>query len=174
METNQDSLVARLRAGEHAAAGELVERYYEQIYLYFRRLGHGRQTSEDLTQDCFFQAWQHVAQLRSEKALNSWLYHIASNVSRLYWRRHKGERTGCEDFVVQAADKSGDDTEGFEELERVKEGVGKLPRKLREAVVLHYMQYLTISDAAEAAGVAEGTFKSRLARALKALRKHMG
>jgi RNA polymerase sigma factor (sigma-70 family) len=52
--------------------------------------------------------------------------------------------------------------------------VGELPRKLREAIVLHYMQHLTISEAAEAAGIREGTFKSRLNRALRALRKQVG
>ncbi|MHC4542383.1 MAG: RNA polymerase sigma factor, partial [Planctomycetota bacterium] len=82
-------LSARLRAGDRAAAVELVDEYYEQIYLFMRRLGHDRHASEDLTQDVFFSAWHHIGQLKDDKALNSWLYRIASNVSRLYWRRHK-------------------------------------------------------------------------------------
>lgn len=174
MERRQDSLAGRLKAGSHEAAEELVDSYYEQIYLYMRRLGHGSQVSEDLTQESFMQAWQHIGQLRSERALGSWLYHIAGNVSRLYWRRHKGKESGSiEDYDVPDRGESEDRIADYEEFERLKGAVARLPRKLKEAVVLHYMQHLTISEAAEAAGVAEGTFKSRLNRALRALRKQI-
>lgn len=60
-----------------------------------------------------------------------------------------------------------------EQLERLKSAVSRLPAKLRQSVVLHYMQQLTISEAADAADVRPGTFKSRLNRALRALRKHI-
>jgi RNA polymerase sigma-70 factor (ECF subfamily) len=172
LEKGRKSLIARLRAGNREAAAELVEIYYTQIYVYMRRLGHSCQVSEDLTQESFLQAWQHIGQLRNEKALKGWLYHIASNVSRLYWRRHKGKETaGMEGFDVPDDSESEERPGDYEQLERLKKAVGELPIKLRKAVVLHYMQHLTISEAAEAADVREGTFKSRLNRALRTLRK---
>ena len=167
------SLVARLKAGDRAAAAELVDGYYRQIYLFMRRFGHDSQISEDLTQESFFNAWHHIGQLRDGKALDSWLYRIAANVSRLYWRKHKHkEVVGIE--IIDSAESAGDghDSVGrYEQLEELKIAVGRLPVKLRETIVLHYMQQLTIAKAAEALGVKEGTFKSRLNRALKALRK---
>ena len=167
------SLVARLRAGDRAAAAELVDEYYQQIYLFMRRLGHDHQVSEDLTQESFFNAWHHIAQLRDGKALDSWLYRIAANVSRLCWRKHKHkEVVGIE--IVDVLDSNEDGYDGVgrhEQLEELKTAVGRLHVKLRETIVLHYMQQLTIAKAAEALGVKEGTFKSRLNRALKALRK---
>jgi RNA polymerase sigma-70 factor (ECF subfamily) len=174
LQKRRNSLAYRLRAGRHDAAAELVDIYYEQMYLYMRRLGHGRQVSEDLTQEIFLQAWQHIGQLRNDGALNSWLYHIASNVSRLYWRRHKGKETASiEGFDVldrsDAEARIGD----FEQFERLRNAVERLPRKLREVVVLHYMQHLTICEAAEATGIREGTFKSRLNRALNSLREQI-
>ncbi len=66
-------------------------------------------------------------------------------------------------------DKIGD----YRQLGQLKNAVVRLPRKLRQAVILHYMQQLSIGEAAEAAGVREGTFKSRLNRALKALKKQV-
>ena len=75
----RDSLATRLRAGDRTAAAELVDEYYEQIYLFMRRLGHDRQASEDLTQESFFNAWHHIGQLKDGKALNGWIYRIASN-----------------------------------------------------------------------------------------------
>jgi len=171
LEERRDSLAAGLRAGNRAAAAELVDIYYERIYLFMRRLGHNCQVSEDLTQESFLQAWQHVGQIREGKALNSWLYRVAGNVSKLYWRRHR-ETVGIKGFEVP--DSSEADPDGHnEQLDRLKNAVGQLPRKYRQAIVLHYMQYLTIAEAAEAAGVKKGTFKSRLNRALKALRKQV-
>src|SRR4030043_2546 len=87
-EQRQNSLAARLRAANPAAAAELVDIYYQQLYTFFRRLGHSSQASEDLTQECFIAAWQHIGQLRNGSTLNSWIYRIASNVSKVYWRRH--------------------------------------------------------------------------------------
>jgi RNA polymerase sigma-70 factor (ECF subfamily) len=173
----RDSLAGRLRAGDHAAAGEFVDMYNEQIFLFMRRLGHDRQVSEDLTQESFLQAWQHISQLRNGKALNGWLYRIASNVSKLYWRKHKGREMasieGADIDVPESSEAGRDIVEHYEQLGRLKNAVACLPGKLRQTVVLHYMQHLTIAEAAEAAGVREGTFKSRLNRALETLRKQV-
>ena len=173
---DSDLLAGRLRRGDRAAAEELVDGYYERIYLFMRAVGHDRQFSEDLTQETFLRAWYHIGQLRDGKALNGWLFRIAGNVSHLYWRKHKD---------VDTAGPAGPETplggpnglegaSGQEELTRLRRAVARLPRKLRQAVVLHYMDQLTISEAADAAGVRPGTLKSRLNRGLEALRKRMG
>lgn len=173
LEQKRHSLAARLKAGDRTAAAELVDEYYEQMYLYMRRLGHDRQASEDLTQEIFFNAWHHIGQLKNDKALNSWLYRIAGNVSRLYWRRHKHkEVVGIESIDAPDAGAGESDAFGhYEQLEQLNYAVSRLPEKLRQTVVLHYMQHLTIAEAAEVACIRQGTFKSRLNRALNALRK---
>ena len=174
LEKKRDSLAVRLRAGDCEAAAELVDIYYEQIYLFMRRLGHSCQVGEDLTQESFLRAWQHIGQLRSGKALNGWLYRIASNVSKLYWRRHSGEESASTGRIdVPEGSENEDKTGHYEQLCQLQNAVAGLSVKLRQAVVLHYMQHLTIAEAAEAAGVREGTLKSRLNRALKALRKQL-
>jgi len=166
----QNSLAARLSAGDPKAASELVDMYYQQIYLYMRRLGHDRQISEDLTQESFLNAWRYISQLRDGKALNGWLYRIASNTSKLYWRKHR-EVSGIEDIEVSDHNSTYEKVGHNEELEFLKNAVARLPMKLRQTIILHYMQQLTIAEAAEAEGIREGTFKSRLNRALKLLRK---
>jgi len=175
LEQSRDSLVARLRQGNHEAAAELVDMYYEQIYLFMRRLGHSQRMSEDLTQESFLRAWHHIGQLRDGKALNSWLYRIAGNVSNLHWRRQKGkDLISIEGMDVPDSNESEDDkVSRREQLIRLQNAVEQLPMKLRQAVVLHYMQSLTIAEAAEAAGIRQGTFKSRLNRALTLLRKQV-
>lgn len=171
----RDSLASRLRAGDRTAAAELVDVYYEQIYLFMRRLGHDLQASEDLTQESFFNAWHHIGQLKDGKALNGWLYRIASNVSKLHWRKHKHkEIIGIEGLEMpQSGEDEHEKMEYNEQLEHLKDAVERLPMKLRETIILHYMQQLTIAEATDAAGLNQGTFKSRLNRALKTLRKEI-
>lgn len=171
----QDSLADRLKAGDRAAAAELVDEYYQQIYLFLRKLGHDRQSSEDLTQECFFNAWHHIGQLKDGKALNGWIYRIASNVSRLHWRKHRHKEViGIED--LEKPSHGGDEHEKIEhneQLEQLMYAIEQLPMKLKETIILHYLQQLTIAEASEAAGLNQGTFKSRLNRALKSLRKQI-
>jgi RNA polymerase sigma-70 factor, ECF subfamily len=168
-------LAGRLRQGEQAAAGEFVDRYYERVYLFMRAIGHDRQISEDLTQETFLRAWYHIGQLRDGKALNGWLFRIAGNVSRLHRRRFKGKDTvSIEGVEPAAAGADGPSKVGQQEqLDQLRQAVTRLPWKLRQAVVLHYMEQLTITEAADAAGIREGTLKSRLNRGLEALRKEV-
>jgi RNA polymerase sigma-70 factor (ECF subfamily) len=169
------ALAVRLGKGERTAAEELVSRYYERIYLFMRAVGHNRQTSEDLTQETFLRAWYHIGQLRDGKALNGWLFRIASNVSKLYHRKHKGRPTvDLETIEPPAGGADGSSRAGDrEQMSRVHEAVARLPWKLRQAIVLHYMEQLTISEAAEAARIRPGTLKSRLNRGLASLREEV-
>jgi RNA polymerase sigma-70 factor, ECF subfamily len=152
-----------------------VDMYYGRIYLFMRAMGHDSQISEDLTQETFMRVWYHIGQLRDGRALTGWLFRIAGNVSRVYWRKHK------HDSRVQGKDiePDADGIDGLmragerEQFARLHQEIAGLPWKLRQAIVLHYMDQLTIAEAAQAARVRPGTLKSRLNRGLEALRKHI-
>lgn len=174
-EPEQVVLARRLRHGDRTAAEELVEMYYGRIYLFMRAMGHDSQISEDLTQEAFMRAWNHIGQLRDGKALTGWFFRIASNVSRLHWRKHKHDSkvhsedvelaAGGADALIRAGQR--------EQFAWLHQEVARLPWKLKQAIVLHYLDQLTIAEAAEAAQVRSGTLKSRLNRGLEALRKHI-
>jgi RNA polymerase sigma-70 factor (ECF subfamily) len=169
------ALASRLSRGDRTAAEDLVSRYYERIYLFMRAVGRNRQTSEDLTQETFLRAWYHIGQLRDGKALNGWLFRIASNVSKLHHRRHRDRQTvDLETVEPPAGGADGSKHAGDrEQMGLVHEAVARLPWKLKQAIVLHYMEQLTISEAADAAGIRPGTLKSRLNRGLASLREEV-
>ena len=89
--------------------------------------------------------------------------------------RNKNKKTsGLDNY--DAPDSAGaglEIAENKEQMEQLKKTVAMLPIKLRQTIVLHYMQQLTIAEASDAAGIREGTFKSRLNRALTTLRKQV-
>ncbi len=176
----QAEWVARLRKGDGAAAEKLVEQHYHRIYLYMRQLGHNCQTSEDLTQETFMKAWYHLGQLKDGKALSAWLFRIAHNLSCQH-RRGSGRRDAADEERLKiVGDEQGGPGTGVdrvahtEQLERLQQEIQGLPLKLRQTIVLHYMQGFPISAAAQVVGIREGTFKSRLNRALEVLRKAPG
>jgi len=170
-------LVGRLQHGDRAAAEELVDRFSHRIYLYLRQLGHGRETSEDLAQEVFMKAWYHLGQLRDGGALPAWLFRIAHNVSSQHRRRHYGREAGIQEALqAKAEDQEGhgiqeDRVAQMDQLRSLQRAVEDLPWKVRQTVVLHYLQGFPISAAAQVVGIREGTFKSRLNRALVLLRE---
>ncbi|MFC1765872.1 RNA polymerase sigma factor [Planctomycetota bacterium] len=173
------NLVDCLRHGDRWAAEQLVDQFYQRLYAYIRELGHSQHVSEDLTQEVFLRAWSHIGQLRNDKALNAWLYRIASNVSCEHWRKHvrreKADEKGMQQHAKQHDVMALSDQFGrSEEFENLLESVRHLSWKLRQAVVLHYLQGFSIAEAAEVACIKTGTFKSRLNRALESLRQSLG
>lgn len=171
--TSLKSLVDGLKLGDRNAAFELVDIYYKRIYMLMRNLGHDRQISEDLTQETFLQAWKSINQLRNPDMLNSWIYRIASNISKVYWRKNKNtESIAPTDFdLSNCFSEASYDPEHIEQLSQLKACINKLPLKFKQSIVLHYLQCLTITEAAAALDIRTGTFKSRLNRALKNLKK---
>ena len=177
-ELHHESLALQLKLGYRHAAEELVDHYYQKIYLYMRQLGHDAHESEDLTQEAFIRAWCCIHQIRDSRTLHGWLFRIAGNISRDRWRKKKRrdliQKNKINIHVIDQEESN--DQENLllrEELDKVQEGLNHLTWKLKQAIVLHYLQGFKITEAAEAAGIKEGTLKSRLNRALEQLRTFM-
>lgn len=173
MDKQPDSLAIRLKSADRLAAVELVDQYYERIYHYIRRMGFGCAVSEDLTQDVFFQAWQHIAQLRNDEMLKPWLYRIATNAAKSQLRKKQRDVSLEDSELVDENSESWKKIDNKELLLKLKKEIDKLPLKLKQAILLHYMQHLTMAETAETICVSQGTIKSRIGRALKILRKQL-
>lgn len=137
-----------------------------------RRTGDPGQ-AEEIVQETLVLAWrkhdQYDPQRGSERA---WLFGIARNVAVDQHRRQRRLR------AVPAADVPdiGVDDGPLEravELSHVRDALGSLSDAHREVVVHTYYQGRSIREAAEAIGIPEGTVKSRLYHALRALRSEL-
>ena len=75
---------------ETAAAGQLFDKYYPEIfrYVYHSTLDHA--AAEDLTSNVFFSAFRHLGLFRWRRIpFRAWLYRIATNELRMHFRRQK-------------------------------------------------------------------------------------
>ncbi|HCO03203.1 MAG TPA: SigE family RNA polymerase sigma factor [Actinobacteria bacterium] len=143
---------------------ELYEAEWATVYRAAFVLCRDRGLAEDAAQEAFARALARWRRLRGESWAAAWITTTALNAARRSLRR----RT---DAPVVAPD-AGDP--GMEESMDLWRGIGKLPRRQQEAVVLHYVADLTVGDTAAAMGCEEGTVKAHLFRAREALRGQLG
>jgi len=162
-------------AGDRSAFEAIVEKYQSSICA-ITFSGTGRlDVSEELAQETFLNAWQNLHQLRDLKGFRSWLYSIARNALRNYYRQRTAASTG-----VDLAEVTTEETQGPPEIlmrqeERVmlEQAIMRLPEKYREPLVMFYRQRQSIRESAQALRLNEATLRTRLHRARNLLKEDM-
>ena len=156
--------VRRARLGSAVAFDELVALAGPRLHRFlWVRLGDERD-ARDALQETFVAAWQGLPKLRDVERAWPWLAGIAARKAADVVRRR---RSASASGAVSAPAVSGDAVDVRDALER-------LPRHLRDALLLRYVLELTEEEAAEALGVRVGTVKSRAARARQRLLEELG
>ena len=173
MSVNPEGLRERASKGDLTAASELVAQFYQRIFAYLRRLcGHDHDAA-DLTQRTFSKAWASLASYERRSTFSTWLHGIAYHVY-MDWRRKPNRINPQTDDWWQAQVALGpspyEDAAERELAYQLHHWVDQLEEDQRQAVHLHYYQGLSLSETAEALGVATSTIKYRLRGALDALR----
>ncbi len=154
-------------AGDRDAFERIVQEY-QSIVCAITFSGTGRvETSEELAQETFVNAWANLHQLRDLSGFRSWLCSIARNVLLNYHRRKKPVSLEGADLepVADAAQNPPEILIRKEEQVMLEQAIMRLPEKYREPLVLFCRQGQSIHDAAEVLGLAEPTFRTRLHRA---------
>lgn len=171
------------RAHDDELFQSLVDDHYRRIYTLIYRIVHNEADAADLTQETFVRVYRALPRLRAEGASATWIRRIATNLSLDFLRRRKAapattslDVPNTEDAeqsqVRDIADSSADPEKivAAEERTRVlRRAVESLPADYRSVIVLHHMEEMRVEEIAAVLGVPEGTVKSRLSRARKAL-----
>ncbi|MQY28455.1 sigma-70 family RNA polymerase sigma factor [Nocardia aurantia] len=84
-----DDLLARARAGDGPAFGQLVEPYRRELHVHCYRMLGSVQDAEDLVQETLLAAWSGLAGFEARASLRAWLYRIATNRSLNALRAHR-------------------------------------------------------------------------------------
>jgi RNA polymerase sigma-70 factor (ECF subfamily) len=120
--------------------------------------------AEDVVQEAFVRALDHVRVFRRADNPEAWLSRVAINIQRSRWRRLK-RYAGLQPRLVERGTPPDVRAETLDLLEVL----AGLPAGQREAIVLHHLTDLPVDEVAAALGVPVGTVKSRLSRARVAL-----
>ena len=172
-------LVLRWQGGDDSAFEVLVERHQKRVFRLLMRMLGNREEAEDVAQEAFLSLHRHGKRFRAEARFSTFVYRVAANAA-LNRRRSLGRaRARKQKYAVHQA--AGDhlpfsprDPEdaalGSQLTGHVRDALQTLTASLRMPVVLYDIEGLSYGEIAEILGVAEGTIKSRIHRARKALR----
>lgn len=169
----------RARRGDVAAFEELVRRYEEIAFRTAFLVSGDADEARDAAQEGFVRAWRALPRFRSGAEPRPWLLRIVANAARN--RRRGSSRQGALGLRLAADPLSGGaapSPEGSilaqERREALLAAIGRL--SIDDRLVIGLRWFLDVDEAgmAEVLGVARGTVKSRLSRAMARLRVEIG
>jgi len=170
------AILKRCLQGDAESFGEIVEAYkypiFERIY---RWVGH-KETAEEITQDVFMKAFRQAGNFRGESKFSTWLYQIALNRCRDFYRSAKNQREQAliPEASLESPGPPEDETASLaEDVVRLRKGLEKLPPIYREALSLRYLSEMSNEEIAKATGENLSNVKMRISRGLIKLRKQL-
>ena len=175
---DDEMLVAQFKSGSQKAFDELMKRYERRIFGYLLRSVRNYEDAEELTLEVFFKAYRALNSWEPKAKFSTWLYTIASNLSIDYHRSKSRKPVFMledEDVIEKrlvATDISSNPEKYLEDKERgriIREAVDELSSKQKAVFMLTRYEGLQIKEVAETLGIAEGTVKIHLHRAMKKL-----
>ena len=172
-------LVTKLQLGDQDAFDELMRRYKHRIYAYILRSVKNYEDAEELTIEVFFKVYRALHKWKPQAKFSTWLYKIAYNVSIDHHRAKKRHITHSLDNNLLSIDEPtakdlGSDPEKLiVEKDRhrvINQAVDHLSQNQKKVFLMNRYDGLQIKEIAEILGIAEGTVKIHLHRAIKKLR----
>lgn len=165
-------LLSAARAGDAAAAEELVEKTYSAVFASIYRLCGDRDLAADLTQETYQKAWSALAGFDGRSQLFTWLYRIAYTTFLNHVRRPR-RMTSLDEpasFDVQDERPRADEVLADEqEAARLRKAVMKLPEDLRFTVTAHFWGGLPVREIAGIENITTVAIRKRLHRAFTIL-----
>lgn len=182
---DESALVAQAREGDARSFSELVRRYEGKIFRLAQHVTQNREDAEDVLQETFMKAYEHLDQFQGNSKFYTWIVRIAVNQALMKLRRRKTDKsvsldetidTG-EDTVVREIAAWDEDPEARfsrEELGRILDvAIQSLEPPYRSVFVLRDIDELSTEETADALGLSVPAVKSRLLRARLQLREKL-
>jgi RNA polymerase sigma-70 factor (ECF subfamily) len=187
-ELTDEQLIGRVAEGDTQAFDAVFERYHNQIYNFIKRQVADRESIEDLVQEIFLRVFKSARNFDVTKKFSSWLYKIALNEIKRYWKRSAARQTyslndplGDESGDGERIDNLEDERASVAELAEgelfsrdLKTLIDRLPEKQRIVVILKVYQELTFEEIAEICECPLSTVLSRMRYAVTKLRRWLG
>jgi RNA polymerase sigma-70 factor (ECF subfamily) len=181
----EGDLVERAKAGDMEAFAELVRRYERRIYRMARQITQNDEDAEDVLQESFLKAFEHLDSFQGQSKFYTWVTRIAVNESLMKLRKRKSNRTVSLDENIETDEEPivreiavWDDTPeskySQEELRQILDrAIDSLKPIFRTVFILRDVEELSTEETAEVLGLSVAAVKSRLLRARLQLRERL-
>lgn len=163
----------------------LVRSYRPRIFRFALASLRDIDAAETVTQDCFLRAYQARSRFRQDCSTQTWLMQIAVNLIRDHLRNRRFRFWRRASLTAKPTDSVGraiaDGGRSPEDQLLLKQRVAaiwtaaeRLPEKQRTVFLLRFVEDMDLLEIAAATGMKEGTVKTHLFRALRAVRERLG
>src|SRR3954447_10157574 len=179
------ALVERARKGDGGAFSSLIRRYEGKIFRLAMNITQNREDAEDVLQEAFLKAYEHLDQFQGNSKFYTWIVRIAVNQALMKLRKRKTDRTVSldeqidtgEDTVareIAAWDENPEQQYSREELNEIlTEAIEGLAPIYKTVFTLRDVDGLSTEETAEALDLTVPAVKSRLLRARLQLRERL-
>ena len=172
-------MIARVRAGDTQAWGDLYREFAPAIFRFCRRAMPTREDAEDATMEIFMKLRDKLIQYDQNRSFSAWLYRVAANhcwdMLRRRKARHDKDTEDIDDLPLEAPEPN-----QLEKLieertsEEVRKALDKLGARARMALVMRYYSDMSYDEIADALGVRRPFVGVVLLRARHELRQALG
>jgi RNA polymerase sigma-70 factor (ECF subfamily) len=178
-------LVSSSRKGDTGAFSILLRRYEGKIFRLAMNITQNREDAEDVLQEAFFKAYEHLDQFQGNSKFYTWIVRIAVNQALMKLRKRKSDRTVSldeqidtgEDMVVREIatwDPDPEERYSQEELNTIlTEAIDELAPIYRTVFTLRDVDGLSTEETADVLELSVPAVKSRLLRARLQLRDRL-
>ncbi|HEV2351514.1 MAG TPA: sigma-70 family RNA polymerase sigma factor [Terriglobia bacterium] len=178
-------LVTEAKAGIYPAFEELVNRYEKKIYRLGLNITGSPEDAEDVLQETFLKAFQHLPEFREDSRFYTWLVRIGVNEGLMKLRRRRADRTvPIEDHVDEEGvtmpreftdwSPNPEQLLAQSELQSILDNAAQsLPPTFRTVFHLRDVEGLSTAETAELLDLTESAVKARLFRARVQLREDL-
>lgn len=185
IEKTEGALVTEAKAGSAGAFEELVSRYERKIYRLALRLTSNQQDAEDVLQETFLKAFEHLPDFRQDSRFYTWLVRIAVNEGLMKLRKRRSDKSEPMQDVVDDEGQvmprefrdwkpNPEQLMSQEEMEALLlNAANGLPAGLRTVFFLRDVEELSTEETGEALNLTSGAVKARLFRARMRLREEL-
>jgi len=171
-----EEIVARVCRGERALFEQLMRRHNARVYRVARAVLRDDDQAEDVMQDAFVRAYEHLREFEGRARFSTWLTRIA--LYEAFARARKGKRLTELDAQLEepamATQQSASPEQQLSDAEMrssIEAAVAELPDEFRTVFVLRAVEGMSGAETAECLGIPEETVKTRLHRARARLKE---
>ena len=151
--------IARAAKGDANAFETLMSAYEKKIYALCLRMMGNPHDGEDAAQEAMLRIWRTIGQYRFESAFSTWVYRVTASCCM----EEMGEASGFD--PADDSETPQEQTERKETRSAIRQAIAAVPEGMREVFLLRDVHGLSVEETAQALQIAQGTVKSRLARA---------
>lgn len=164
-------VIDRCINGDQKAFYEIYQIYSKAMFNICHRIIGNQEEAEDVLQEAFVNAFQHIHSYQGKASFGAWLKKIVVNKAVSYLRKQQLELVELEDRFELKNEGEVNDIDLVLKVETIRDAIQKLPNGFRVVFSLYLLEGYDHKEISEILGISESTSKSQYNRAKNKLRE---